>query len=125
MREVDDAYVLLTARRWWSQCGSWMRGAGMIHDGNGGPVGQRPGFLINDDERAAQAVARLCHTQYGCAQPTMAKRPVANQPIEASDPSTADRHPATADVRQRGSAHVAAAYAEYDEVLTNRWRRQW
>ena len=45
---------------------------GMIHDGNGGPVGQRPGFLFSDDERAEQA--------------------------------------------------VAAAYAEYDEVLSNRWR---
>ena len=29
---------------------------GMIHDGNGGPVGQRPGFLVRDNEADDQAV---------------------------------------------------------------------
>ena len=57
MAEVDDSYILPTARRWWSSWRSWMRG-GMVHDGNGHPAGQRPGFLYSDaNEQAEQARA--------------------------------------------------------------------
>ena len=72
MREVEDDYILRDGEGFVVPIMLMDARRGMIHDGNGGPVGQRPGFLINDDERAAQA--------------------------------------------------VAAAYAEYDEVLSNRWR---
>ena len=57
MREVDDDYMLQDGEALVVPMRFMDARRGMIHDGNGGPVGQRPGFLINDDERAAQAVA--------------------------------------------------------------------
>ena len=112
MAEVSDDYVL--------RDGETMRVAlrfmdakgGMIHDGNGHPAGQRPGFLINDDERAAQAVADS-YKEYDAA---LGERWRQGPDQRSARPSSAPR------TFDSAEAARADAYRTYDEAISNRWR---
>ena len=90
----------------------------MIHDGHGNPAGQRPGFLINDDERAAQATRDAYATYDAEIGNRWQSQRWQSQPSKPapSTPQVFDSQDAAEDAR-------AAAYDIYDRDLAARWRR--
>src|SRR4029077_7275495 len=61
MAEVADDYIIADGESFTIPLTIMDSMRGMIHDGNGGPVGQRPGFLVCDnaaDDQAREAAYR-------------------------------------------------------------------
>ena len=88
---------------------------GMIHDGNGGPVGQRPGFLVRDNEADEQA-------RRGCLSAVRRRRSASvgvSGPGQRSSPARSEPPQTFANPE----AAVAAAYAEYNRDIQERWRQ--
>jgi hypothetical protein len=84
----------------------------MIHDGNGRPAGQRPGFLYND---ANDEQARIdAYAEYDKAIQERWRQP-RRQPTKQSEPELRTF------VSQE--AALAAAYSEYDKTIRERWRK--
>ena len=90
----------------------FMDGRGMIHDGSGGPVGQRPGFLVRDNEADDQA--REDAREYAA---TVSER-WRQGPGQRSSPARSK--PQTF---ANAEAARAAAYAEYSSSIQERWRK--
>jgi hypothetical protein len=84
----------------------------MIHDGNGGPVGQRPGFLVRDNEADDQAV-EAAYREYAA---TVSER-WRHGPGQRSSPKQAE--PQTF---ANPEAARAAAYEQYNRDIQERWR---
>ena len=80
----------------------------LIHDGSGGPVGQRPGFLVRDNAAEDQAV-ETAYEEYAKNLSDRWRGP-SNPPPPASK-TFASREAALED-----------AYATYDAAISERWR---
>jgi hypothetical protein len=94
------------------------RGSAMLHDGYGGPVGGKPGFVVSDASQATrdQAYRQMCdELRNAWRQPAGNAAPSAT--VTRSD--TAPRHPISAADAQ---AIRDAAYREMCDELTNAWR---
>ena len=94
------------------------RGSAMLHDGYGGPVGGKPGFVVSDASQATrdQAYRQMCdELRNAWRQPAGNAAPGAT--VTRSD--TAPRHPISAADAQ---AIRDAAYREMCDELTNAWR---
>jgi len=107
---VDDSYVIQDGESFTITL-TMMR---MIHDGNGGPVGQRPGFLVRDNAAEDQAV-EAAYREYAKSiserwrqGPGQRSSPARSEPPQTFDNPEAAR---------------AAAYAEYNRTICERWRR--
>ena len=86
----------------------------MVHDGNGHPAGQRPGFLYSDGNEQTERARVDAYVEYDqTIRERWRQRP--NQPSnqERSEPQTFDSQ----------EAALAAAYAEYNRTIQERWRR--
>ena len=94
MREVDDDYIIQDGESFTVPLTMMDAMRGMIHDGNGGPAGQRPGFLVRDNEADDQAV-EAAYREYAA---TVSER-WRQGPGQRSSPTQAD----AADVREPGS----------------------
>jgi hypothetical protein len=87
---------------------------GRIHDGNGGPVGQRPGFLVRDNAAEDQAV-EAAYGEYAKGISERWRQGPGQRPSPArSEPPQTFPDP---------EAARAAAYAEYNQNISERWRR--
>jgi hypothetical protein len=89
-----------------------------LHDGYGGPVGGKPGFVVCDAGQATrdEAYRQMCdELRNAWRQPTGNAAPSAT--VTRSD--TAPRHPISAADAQ---AIRDAAYREMCDELTNAWR---
>jgi len=117
MREVEDDYILRDGEGFVVPMRFMDARRGMIHDGNGGPVGQRPGFLINDDERAAQAVA-AAYREYD--------EVLFNRwrlgPGQRSSQTRSAAQPAPQRTYDSPQAALADAYRQYDADISQRWQ---
>jgi hypothetical protein len=90
------------------------RGTPLVHDGYGGPIGGKPGFIVSD---AGQATRDQAYRQM-CDELRNAWRQPAGNAAPRSD--TAPRHPISAADAQ---AIRDAAYREMCHELSNAWRR--
>ena len=106
---VDDSYVIQDGESFTITL-TMMR---MIHDGNGGPVGQRPGFLVRDNEADDQAV-EAAYREYAA---TVSER-WRQGPGQRSSPKQAEPQ-----AFANPEAAVAAAYAQYNRDIQERWRK--
>jgi hypothetical protein len=111
---VDDSYVIQDGESFSIPISMMDSMRGMIHDGNGGPVGQRPGFLVRDNAAEDQAV-EAAYREYAA---TVSER-WRQGPGQRSSPARSEP-PQTFD---NPEAARAAAYAEYDRTICERWRR--
>ena len=125
-REVDDDYVLLDGESVLVDPMIWMRRRSMIHDGNGSPVGQRPGFLVRDDEcgrtggRGCLSGIRRRH------QPTLAQGPGQRQARRHPTPQTFDNPEAAraaAYANMTGHSGALAQMTDYQSCRHPCWRR--
>ena len=85
----------------------------MVHDGNGNVAGQRPGFLVCDNAADDQA-REDAYREYAATVserwrqgPGQRSRPKQDEPQTFSNPEAA----------------VAAAYAQYNRDIQERWRK--
>jgi hypothetical protein len=99
------------------------RGSGMLHDGYGGPVGRKPGFIISDasqatrDEAYRLSVRELTTAWQGATGD--AARSAEVEPISAADAVSTDLKTLMArldDARR-------SAYGTYCRELQDAWRR--
>ena len=111
---VDDDYILQDGEAMVVELLFMDARRGMIHDGHGNPAGQRPGFLISDNEADDQAV-EAAYREYAA---TVSER-WRQGPGQRSSPARSEP-PQTFD---NPEAARAAAYAEYDRTICERWRR--
>ena len=114
MAEVADDYIIADGESFTIPLTMMDSMRGMIHDGNGGPVGQRPGFLVRDNEADDQAV-EAAYREYDKSISERWRR----GPGQRSSPARSEP-PQTFD---NPEAARAAAYAEYDRTICERWRR--
>ena len=112
MCEVDDAYILRDGEACIVDMMFVDAGRGMTHDGRGNAPGQRPGFLISDDERAAQAV-RDAYAAYDAALST---RWQSNR-WQSEPPKPA---PSAPQIFDSAEAALADAYRQYDRDISER-----
>jgi hypothetical protein len=111
---VDDSYVIQDGESFTITLTMMDSMRRMIHDGNGGPVGQRPGFLVRDNAAEDQAV-EAAYREYAKSiserwrqGPGQRSSPARSEPPQTFDNPEAAR---------------AAAYAEYNRTICERWRR--
>ena len=111
MVEVADNYILADGETMHIDI-AFMDARSIIHDGNGGPVGQRPGFLIRDDDQdeAARIEAYESYRQMIGQR----WRQGLGQPAKPIEPPQTFANP---------EAALAAAYAQYDRTICERWRK--
>jgi hypothetical protein len=112
MRAVDDAYVIQDGESCTVSL-MMMDSRSMIHDGNGGPVGQRPGFLVRDNEADDQA-REAAYREYAATVSERWRQPQ-GQRLNRTQPE-----PQTF---ANPEAARAAAYAEYNRTIQERWRK--
>ena len=114
MAEVGDDYIL--------QDGEAMTVPPMfmdsklmvVHDGNGHPAGQRPGFLYSDANEQAEQALVDAYAQYDAEiGRRWRQRPDQRSNQTQSAPQTFESPGAT----------LAAAYAQYDRDISERWRK--
>ena len=110
---VDDSYILADGEGFTIPLTMMDSMRGMIHDGNGGPVGQRPGFLVRDNEADDQAV-EAAYREYAA---TVSER-WRQGPGQRSRPKQAELQ-----TFANPEAAVAAAYAQYNREIQERWRK--
>jgi hypothetical protein len=124
-REVDDEYILrdgesiVVPLMLMDAKGISMKR--MITDGHGNPAGQRPGFLIADnDERALDEA----HRQY---RADIERRWQSNRWQSHPSKGQLPEHKAqpTASPLAKPEAALAQAYAQYEADVQQRWRRRW
>ena len=115
MREVDDDYIIQDGESFTVPLMMMDAMRGLIHDGNGGPAGQRPGFLVRDNEADDQAV-EAAYREYAAdiSQRWQSGR-WQGQPSKPAPPA-----PPTF---ENPEAARAAAYAAYSRDIQERWRK--
>src|SRR4029077_16419762 len=113
MAEVRDDYIIADGESFTIPLTMMDSMRGMIHDGNGGPVGQRPGFLVRDNAAEDQAV-EAAYREYAATVSErwrqgsgQGSRPKQAEPQTFANPEAA----------------VAAAYAQYNRDIQERWRK--
>jgi hypothetical protein len=111
--EVSDGYIL-TDGETLVVGAMFMDSRSMIHDGNGGPVGQRPGYLVSDS-KADEAVRTTAYRMYDDA---ISQRWRGDRWQSPSKPA-----PSAPQSFGTGNAAVAAAHAQYRADLEARWRK--
>jgi hypothetical protein len=96
----------------------FMDSSRMIHDGNGHPAGQRPGFMYSDaNEQAERAVADAYREYDEALGERWRQGPGQRSSQMRSAPQTERR------TFDSAEAALADAYAQYDRDISERWRR--
>ena len=120
-REENDDYVLKDGEGM-TVPPMFMDSRRMVHDGRGNVAGCRPGFLISDDERAAQAV-RDAYAQYDADIGERWRKGPGQHSAETKQQAKLQTFGAQRSLASPRDA-VADAYATYNADLTTRWGSQ-
>ena len=113
--EVSDNYIIQDGEAFIVPLQFMDARRGMIHDGNGGPVGQRPGFLVRDNEADDQAV-EAAYREY--AADISQRWQSGRWQDQPSKPA-----PSAPPTFENPEAARAAAYAAYSRDIQERWRK--